>query len=372
MPLNDCDPVTTLEIIDSSLTMAGVTITGGALTSAAATVPAVFATWTASTSAYVLGIQFEYVPQDASAGPKRTAVQGNALAAWNATDGIVAGKNYNVRWRAAGTLDNAFGNWSGYTTVTVSSSQNSSGLSQGGSINTGGSTALPASIEPISLSLADGDVVTFSQTYPIAPLVVFTSAGLSPLAVTQSYYFNAESLSGSGFTARIKKRTPGTPTYTTQTDSTGSMIAADDWQLHKSRVDDAYNGAYTFSFSVSIVCSYFGPGDYGGDITVSIQVRPGGTGSWITIGAKIVHNNTFTSGTHTFAASGTWTTGYAVGQGAGTEFRILVTNRDDPANTISAFTSVSWQYQSAGAAPTDVSATPNGERSLVLVTPLNS
>lgn len=122
MSLNDCDPVGSSEIIDPSLTLASVTLSGSSLTSSSQVVPALKATWTASTNPAVGGIQFEYVASDASAGPTRSAPQGNTLQAWVGTDGVMAGKSYVTRWRAVGSAAGTYGDWSTPATITPAGS----------------------------------------------------------------------------------------------------------------------------------------------------------------------------------------------------------------------------------------------------------
>lgn len=119
MPLNDCDPVVSFEVTDSTLTIT-VTLAGGSLTSGGVTVPALTGTWTPSANAFAAGIQFQYVPHDASAGPLTTGSQPMANAAWTATNGVIAGKTYDTKYRVVGTIPGTYGPWSVATTLTPS------------------------------------------------------------------------------------------------------------------------------------------------------------------------------------------------------------------------------------------------------------
>lgn len=121
MSLNDCVVPTSGEIIDPVLTVAGMSIFDSVTTTDTEERPIIAATWTAPTgaaAAYVTGVQFEYYPDYMSPPITRTQPQAAAAAAWQTSDGVFFSGVYKVRWRAVG-VGSSYGNWSGYTTVTM-------------------------------------------------------------------------------------------------------------------------------------------------------------------------------------------------------------------------------------------------------------
>jgi hypothetical protein len=109
MALSDCATVTSLEIIDPALT-ASVTLTGVLLTNNAQGIPALRGVWTTIATPYIIGLQFQYEPVTGSTGPTTSAVIPKADLQWIASDGLVSGKPYNVKYRAIGQ-GNVVGNW---------------------------------------------------------------------------------------------------------------------------------------------------------------------------------------------------------------------------------------------------------------------
>lgn len=116
MALSDCVILTAVEPLDTSLAIT-VTLTAITLSQGGVTVPALQGTWSAPTDTRVLGVQFEY--QESGANATRTAEQGVALTKWVATDGLVAGKTYAVRYRAVGL--ETFGDWTTPANKTMTS-----------------------------------------------------------------------------------------------------------------------------------------------------------------------------------------------------------------------------------------------------------
>lgn len=113
MALSDCTVVTTIEVIDTSLSVGSVVISAVTLTQSNARAPSLRATWAAGTNPYITGIQFEYQESSLANGAVRTNPQGIGILSWSATDGLLAGKTYAVRYRAVGDPGrNVFGSWS--------------------------------------------------------------------------------------------------------------------------------------------------------------------------------------------------------------------------------------------------------------------
>lgn len=119
MALQDCEPLLTSEPLQPQMTVPGVTYTPVTLsTEAGIKVPALKVVWTASSDIYVTGIQVEYYPTDNSNTPYRTSPQAIENLSLTTTNSLLAGVEYQVRFRACGA-NGIFGLWSGYTAVTM-------------------------------------------------------------------------------------------------------------------------------------------------------------------------------------------------------------------------------------------------------------
>ena len=115
--LLDCEPVGSLEVIDSSLTVEVTLDDNVTLSEGGTTTPALAATWAAITNQYITGIQFEAGPSDLSSGITLTAANKEALS-WVQTSGLLPVKDYTIRYRAIGAAPNTFGPWAGPFTRT--------------------------------------------------------------------------------------------------------------------------------------------------------------------------------------------------------------------------------------------------------------
>lgn len=115
MSLNDCVIATSLETVDASMSLGSVSVIGSMITQGGSQIAALSASWAPVTNPYVLGGQFEFAPTDGSAGKSTSNALVNA-GVWTVTDGIVAGKSYTLRYRAAG-VPGLFGAWVGPITV---------------------------------------------------------------------------------------------------------------------------------------------------------------------------------------------------------------------------------------------------------------
>lgn len=118
MPLADCTIATTTEVLDPTMATGAITLASATVAQGANVLAAISATWAAISNPYVTGVQFDYVPHGLTIPRITTAPQPAANLQWAATDGIVSGAQYDVRWRAAGSA-NVFGNWSAPATVTA-------------------------------------------------------------------------------------------------------------------------------------------------------------------------------------------------------------------------------------------------------------
>lgn len=127
----------------------------------------------------------------------------------------------------------------------------------------------------------DGDSVTFDPTWTATPEVRFGAGGLTynaSLSGDQHVDFTALSVSGSGFTARLKtKELVGAPTLRTDsTVSTPSSPSGLDKSINKGQTDEAYDDKYTFQIDVSITNQSLGAGEYNpGQVVVGFYTNDG-------------------------------------------------------------------------------------------------
>lgn len=109
MALTDCvAPIGALPL-EPSFTPGVVTVSGVTLVQDGIKIPALSATWPTITNGYVAYVEFEFWPNDDSAAPILARAPAERQS-WSDTR-VVAGKNYNVRWRAASPT--RVGDWSG-------------------------------------------------------------------------------------------------------------------------------------------------------------------------------------------------------------------------------------------------------------------
>lgn len=124
--LLDCVVVDSLEVIDPTLILTGVSLNSTYLTKGGMKIPALTATWATIANPYVTGIQFEYGPSNLSQGITKSDANKGALS-WVRTDGVIAGEIYTVRYRAIG--DGVFGPWSNPANVEAGAEWLAGGIS---------------------------------------------------------------------------------------------------------------------------------------------------------------------------------------------------------------------------------------------------
>lgn len=196
--LIDCIyPTGTVEVIDASLTVPAVVISGLTLFQGQLKSPALSAAWTAPTDPNVLGIQFEYQENTFADGMNRTSAQSITPLAWTGTNGVVAGKTYRCRWRAVG--DGRFGVWSAPVDRLVPAIAVSSGIENQGDLATENEIDTP--------HIGIGAACRITSDQSIGSAVTFISAGgnsrvllktlnftydfsSSKLTVTVFFYYN--------------------------------------------------------------------------------------------------------------------------------------------------------------------------------------
>lgn len=118
--LLDCVPVDSLEVIDDRLvfpqpvTIEPVYIDGAG----GVRWPGIEGVWEDPGNPYILGLQYQYEPLDGSHGV--VTVNANVgEESWVTDQTLAPGKTYRIRYRAIGAGENAFGEWSDWSNVTM-------------------------------------------------------------------------------------------------------------------------------------------------------------------------------------------------------------------------------------------------------------
>ena len=167
-------------------------------------------------------------------------------------------------------------------------------------------------LKPLIFLASDGQVVEYQDgdDYGQDPdRIVPDTSGLPALAEGESYDIKATSVSGTQFTARVKKITAGGPVDQTSNAGTDKGSGTDPrWQTNKPTADDAYNDYYEFTFSGTIpktseefFADDLGPGGYtyywiatySGSVTLKGKTAGG---SWVTLGTAVMSGTRSSSG----------------------------------------------------------------------------
>lgn len=111
----DC-VISGFENIDSTMDITVSVGVGTVTADDGSTTPALAASWSAFTNPYILGIEFQYLIAAGPGAYTDSTAKSSALS-WVATDGVIAGATYSVRYRASG--NNVFGDWSNWISVSI-------------------------------------------------------------------------------------------------------------------------------------------------------------------------------------------------------------------------------------------------------------
>lgn len=245
----------------------------------------------------------------------------------------------------------------------VTSENSAGGLIAGAQILQNGAPAIQAGAAPFEISVVDGDVITFSPQLAVTPIASFDLTGLSAVASGESISARAETLTGTGCTVRVKKRTTG-GTVSTLSTGTGSVITTDlEYQVSKGDSRDARDAKYKMRLKGYVRGVYYTGGGGGfyaddpimvGGMTVEIFAKV--SAAWQSCGVFTISPPWGSTGTFAFDKTFTFTCANAIGDPGGNEFRALVTGRvftsDDK---LTELTSVTWQVD--GSTPTETAVT---------------
>lgn len=244
----------------------------------------------------------------------------------------------------------------------------------------------PVSGQPEIIDAEDGEVVTFTTPYPVQPLVQYLNENLDALDAGEYYVCTPTGQSGSGFTARARKVTPGiAPTYATrlddQTGSTFTEISEDGQTAYRQKglSGVAYNERYVARVAARVrgvvtdidnseipPLILYGPAN----VTFSLFGRLTSGGSRVLMGSTTHTTEPTNSPTDIEvevvgeADWGTWDVH------AGYEYEIEITaGGDEDVRYITDFISLTYQEQTGGGAPSNTTALSDGRKIRYIVTP---
>lgn len=241
------------------------------------------------------------------------------------------------------------------------------GLQAGAFIRLGSGEGWPVALRAKDFLVADGTTVTFDTDLGNVPSLDFSTAGLAVLSSGEAYNLYADSLTSTGFTARLKIATPGTSTaYNLTTDT--SPGSGPTRQIDKGSDPDSNTGDYTFSIVGNATTSnyYDGGAWYSGFgyVNVGIWVKKAGAWSKATTVQVAAEGDGFgPPSAVAWSVTGTFQLGTGV-----QAFGVTVESVEYDTNTASVtdLQSVSWTATSVSGTRT---ATPSGQISKVTVRP---
>lgn len=249
------------------------------------------------------------------------------------------------------------------------------GLKVGTYVRLGTGAGWAVALQAKDFQVSDGDTVSFGADLGAIPQIAFGSNNLAPLSSGETYNLYADSLTTTGFIARLKINTPGTPSsYTLTTDT--SPGSGPTRQIDKASNPDASGGSYTLACTGTVTVRYrdVPSGDFvelGGSITIDVYGKVGGV--WGIVGqmTAFVTDNIPGGGTHSYfnvpiSYSVTDTLTFPSSLQA---FGISVNSYVGYAASLGDFVSASWTAPGTGSGTR--SATPSGQKATVTVRPKN-
>ncbi len=140
------------------------------------------------------------------------------------------------------------------------------GLQANAYIRLGTGSGWPVALAQKDFAVTDGQTVTFPVNLVNVPNLTFQANNLLALGTNETYNLYADSLTSTGFTARIRKQTPGTPSTINLTSAT-TPGSGPTYQIARGGNGEASDYNYRFSFTMSITqppsyVEYEGGNDY--------------------------------------------------------------------------------------------------------------
>lgn len=122
------------------------------------------------------------------------------------------------------------------------------GIAAGAFIRLGTGDGWPVALKGKDFSVSDGDVVNFGVNLGGLPALDFAGNNLAALNAGETYRLYADSLTATGFTARLRISVPASPSNYDLT-SASQPGNGPTWQMDKSSIPDASDGNYRLQFS---------------------------------------------------------------------------------------------------------------------------
>jgi hypothetical protein len=253
----------------------------------------------------------------------------------------------------------------------------SGGLQAGAFIRLGSGAGWPVALQSKDFTIADGTAVSFGTDLGQVPALSFSTVGLAPLTSGETYNLYADSLTPTGFTARLKINTPGTPSSVSLTTDT-TPGSGPTRQIDKGANPDATGNEYTLKGSVSatfrVADRAFGELiDYSGSVTLGVWAKVSGV--WSEVGTMTCYLAGETVGTGAFGdylfetESGEISDSFIMSAGVEAFGLTLKSHAGTWARSLDDFDSVT--YSTPGSPSGTRSATPAGQTSTVTVRPKN-
>ena len=122
------------------------------------------------------------------------------------------------------------------------------GLQANAFIRLGSGEGWPVALKSRDISVSDGEVVTFGVNLGGLPSIGFAANNLAALAAGETYRLYADSLTATGFIARLRISVPGTPSNYDLTAPT-TPGTGPTFQMDKAALPDSTDGNYRLKFS---------------------------------------------------------------------------------------------------------------------------
>ena len=151
-------------------------------------------------------------------------------------------------------------------------------------VGTGGNTVAVA-LQSFKRTIADGTVVSFPDLGAI-PDLEFSQLGLAPLSAGETYNLYADSPTATGFTARLKINTPGTPSSVNLTVDAAGGAGNPTRTIDKASNPDATDNTYTVTATAALTCRFKDSATgafigYGGTVVLSVWAKHAGVWSQV-------------------------------------------------------------------------------------------
>ncbi len=214
-----------------------------------------------------------------------------------------------------------------------------------------------------TFSVSDGQTVSFGLDLGAVPTVDFSSIGLAPLAAGETYRLYADSLTATGFVARLRIVTPGTASSYNVSNSTAPGSGPTRQLARGEGNPEANGGNYTLTVGGTYTgYAYYDQYVVSGYVQVGIWRKVGGVWSMFTTEGVYIYQDVGNSPgrrTVNWSLQNTYTLGAGV-----TDFGATIQSTDDTAAVN--YLAAAWSASSASGERT---ASPGGEQAAAVVRP---